>query len=80
MSSSRESLPPGIEFEKEPNLEHLEAITTNRDAFNPLEEEEDALPPGYFKSYKFIGSMIAIVLLANSLFIGYSMPVRIIIP
>lgn len=34
---------------------------------------------GYWKSYRFLGSLLAIVLMANSLFIGYAMPVRTII-
>ena len=33
------------------------------------------LPPGYWYSWRFIGSVTAIVLLGNNLFIGYLMPV-----
>lgn len=38
-------------------------------------EEESSVPPGYWYSFRFIGSTTAIVLLANNMFIGYSMPV-----
>jgi hypothetical protein len=30
---------------------------------------------GYWRSYRFLGTVLAIILLANSLFIGYVMPV-----
>jgi hypothetical protein len=33
------------------------------------------VPTGYWRSYRFIGSITAIILLANGLFIGYVMPV-----
>ena len=46
--------------------------TTTR---TPPDQDETAVPKGYWYSYRFIGSVVAIVLLANNLFIGYSMPV-----
>jgi hypothetical protein len=33
------------------------------------------VPSGYWRSYQFLGTVVAIILLANSLFIGYVMPV-----
>jgi MFS family permease len=33
---------------------------------------------GYWKGYRFLGSLLAITLMANSLFIGYAMPVNIL--
>ncbi|KAL4898370.1 siderophore iron transporter [Aspergillus ambiguus] len=33
---------------------------------------------GYWKSYQFLGSMLAMSLLGNNLFIGYSMPVNVL--
>jgi hypothetical protein len=33
------------------------------------------VPSGYWRSFRFLGSMLAIILLANGLFIGYVMPV-----
>ncbi|ERT01322.1 hypothetical protein HMPREF1624_02566 [Sporothrix schenckii ATCC 58251] len=41
-------------------------------------DEGDVRPPGYWTSFRFIGSVLAIVLLANNLFIGYSMPASIL--
>jgi hypothetical protein len=50
--------------------EKVETIgdTTNQDPSNDV-------PSGYWRSYRFLGSLLAIVLLANGLFIGYVMPV-----
>lgn len=42
-----------------------------------IEEEGAGVPAGYWYSPRFIGSTVAIVLLANNLFIGYAMPVRL---
>ncbi len=41
-----------------------------------LADEYSDVPRGYWTSFRFLGSVAAIVLLANNLFIGYSMPVR----
>lgn len=41
----------------------------------PVPDDDLGVPKGYWYSYRFIGSMTAIVLLANNLFIGYAMPV-----
>jgi hypothetical protein len=41
----------------------------------PNEADSNDVPSGYWRSYRFIGSLLAIVLLANGLFIGYVMPV-----
>jgi hypothetical protein len=38
-------------------------------------DDENDVPPGYWTSPRFIGSLIAIVLLANAAFIQYSLPV-----
>ena len=32
----------------------------------------------YWKSFRFLGSLFSIMLMANSLFIGYSMPVNVL--
>ncbi|CAK7204997.1 hypothetical protein SEUCBS139899_007760 [Sporothrix eucalyptigena] len=42
------------------------------------EDTGDATPAGYWTSFRFLGSVVAIVLLANNLFIGYSMPASIL--
>lgn len=57
-------------FETATGVPPLENTTTVHD-----DEEYYSVPPGYWFSYQFIGSAVAIVLLANSLFIGYAMPV-----
>lgn len=43
----------------------------------PVPDDDLSVPKGYWYSYRFIGSMTAIVLLANNLFIGYAMPVSL---
>lgn len=40
--------------------------------------EGEELDPGYWRSTRFLGSILAIALLANSLFVGYSMPINIL--
>jgi hypothetical protein len=44
---------------------------------SPYEDDSNDVPNGYWRSYRFIGSLVAIVLLANGLYIGYVMPVGI---
>lgn len=44
---------------------------------SPNEDDSNDVPSGYWRSYRFIGSLLAIVLLANGLFIGYVMPVSL---
>lgn len=36
----------------------------------------DELPNGYYRSKNFIGSLIAVCLMAISLYLGYTLPVR----
>lgn len=33
------------------------------------------LPPGYYRSPKFVGSMLGVILMANSLYLGFVLPV-----
>lgn len=40
--------------------------------------EADQPEEQYWLSFRFLGSLLAIVLLGNSLFVGYSMPVNIL--
>lgn len=53
------------------SVDHVEI--PNQSAVHHVDVEE--LPSGYWRSYRFLGSVLAIILLANSLFIGYVMPV-----
>ena len=38
------------------------------------------LPPGYYRSPKFVGSIIGVILMANSLYLGFVLPVRCYLP
>lgn len=51
--------------------EHLEYVDEAK-----VQSGGDAVATGYWGSWRFIGTIIAIILLGNSLFIGYVMPVR----
>lgn len=42
---------------------------------NSTDEDDQNIGPGYWRSFRFLGTLAAIVLMANTLFIGYSMPV-----
>ena len=64
------------EVEKQEPVEHSE----NRDASTAVNVADMDVPKGYWTSFRFLGSSLAIVLLANNLFIGYSMPVRKVRP
>ncbi|CAI6290664.1 unnamed protein product [Periconia digitata] len=64
--------------------EHIENISDSsfpcdekNEAFNSIasNEQDTQVPRGYWTSFGFIGSCLAIILLGNSLFIGYSLPV-----
>lgn len=46
-------------------------MPSSQEAFNL-----DQLPNGYYRSKNFIGSLIAVCLMAISLYLGYVMPVR----
>ena len=59
-------------MEKTNPSEHHEAVSPESSV---VAEDDSGVPPGYWKSYRFIGSMGAIILLANNTFIAYSMPV-----
>jgi hypothetical protein len=45
------------------------------DAKSTTMNDAEAIETAYWKSPKFIGSCIAIILLANNLFLGYAIPV-----
>lgn len=40
------------------------------------EQDLDCLPDGYYRSKNFIGSLVAVCLMALSLYLGYTLPVR----
>lgn len=67
----------------DPRLEHTihqNAIGASLDQAETVQDhakddEVNDVPDGYWKSYRFIGSLTAIVLQAKGLYIGYVMPV-----
>lgn len=62
-----------VEKQQRPTIEFAE----NAEQITMVAPDEDGsgVPPGYWTSPRFLGSCVAIVLLANNLFIGYAMPV-----
>lgn len=42
---------------------------------NSTDDDDQSIGPGYWRSFRFLGTLATIVLMANTLFIGYSMPV-----
>ena len=51
----------------------------SEDSMHRINHGQDAQElQGYWKTYRFLGSLIAIALMANSLFIGYAMPVNVL--
>lgn len=67
--------------ERVEDIDNGHSNSSNQDAAGSLvgvhaNEEDSEVPKGYWTSYEFLGSCVAIILLANSLFIGYAMPVR----
>jgi hypothetical protein len=62
------------DFEKN-SIEHVDTLDQPAAA---VHTDLDEIDSGYWRSYKFLGTVLAIILLANSLFIGYVMPVSTI--
>lgn len=62
-----------VEQEKQVSVEHHEQV--NGDSFL-ADQDDSGVPKGYWRSRRFLGSVAAIILLANNTFIAYSMPVR----
>lgn len=56
-------------------LEHIEQVDTT-DSLGRTQLGHDATElRGYWQSFRFIGSLVAVVVTANTLFLGYSIPV-----
>ncbi|KAF2652922.1 fungal trichothecene efflux pump [Lophiostoma macrostomum CBS 122681] len=64
-----------IEVEKNITAEQNEVYSGEPSV---VDQDETGVPSGYWKSYRFIGSIAAITLLANNTFIAYSMPVNVL--
>lgn len=55
-----------------------EEVQTHDDAdLSAIGGHLEDLPPGYYRSPKFVGSIIGVVLMANSLYLGFVLPVRV---
>jgi hypothetical protein len=61
-----------VHQDSEKKIIHFESIPQP----SAVHTDTNDVPPGYWRSYKFLGTVLAIILLANSLFIGYVMPVK----
>lgn len=64
-----------IEVEKNLAAEQNEIRSEDSAA---VHNDDTGVPAGYWTSYRFLGSISAILLLANNTFIAYSMPVNIL--
>ena len=60
----------------EKEINHLEPTDTRYDVEHRNVVGQDAAElEGYWTSWRYLGSLLAIALMTNSLFIGYAMPV-----
>jgi hypothetical protein len=62
-----------MEAEKNIPAEQNEVLSGD----SSVADDDFGVPKGYWTSYRFLGSMSAILLLANNDFIAYAMPVSI---
>ena len=60
----------------EKDINHLEEVDSHESGEhrNVLGHDADELK-GYWASWRLVGSLLAIALMGNSLFVGYAMPV-----
>lgn len=63
------------QVEDGPNRDHMERSDEEFDVA-PEAIGTGNLPPGYFYSPKFIGTLIGVTLMNISLYVGYVLPVR----
>jgi len=56
---------------------HMERVDSEDSIHRNVVGQDAAELHGYWKSSRLLGSLLAIVLMANSLFVGYAMPVWI---
>lgn len=61
----------------EKNSVHMERVDSEDSIHRNIVGQDATELSGYWKSYRFLGSLLAICLMANSLFVGYAMPVRV---
>lgn len=57
----------------------VEEVQTHDDAdVSAIGGHLEDLPPGYYRSPKFVGSIFGVILMANSLYLGFVLPVRLL--
>jgi hypothetical protein len=56
-------------------IQHSESLKEGSEVKTSIDQHDTRTDPGYWTSSKFLGSICAIVLLANAAFIQYSLPV-----
>ena len=59
------------EIERVPTTQTIDTV-----AESAIGGDYHDLPKGYYRSAKFIGSFIGVILMAQSLYVGYVLPVR----
>ncbi len=59
----------------EKDVDHLEKVDSQDPQHRNVVGHDAEELKGYWASWRLVGSMIAIALMGNSLFVGYAMPV-----
>jgi hypothetical protein len=59
---------------EKPSTPTIEEVHDGADA-SAIGGQLQDLPPGYYHSPKFVGSIIGVILMANSLYLGFVLPV-----
>lgn len=75
MSETKDSLASVGPQSHDKEAIHMEDVGPEYPTRRMHDDQESADLGAYWKSYRLLGSLLAIVLLGNNLFIGYSMPV-----
>ena len=77
MSSETPRVEAALENGEKSDFEQISKTITDRDqeAVAARGVQSDNIPAGYWRSYRFLGSFMSIVLLAASLFVNFNLPV-----
>jgi len=59
----------------EKGINHVEKVDSQDEMHRNIVGHDAEELEGYWTSWRLIGSLLAIVLMGNSLFVGYAMPV-----
>jgi hypothetical protein len=60
--------------------EEIEYISDDQHMVSNVGKDSEDISTAYWHSYQFVGSLIAIVLVGHSLFLGYVLPVCSLLP